>query len=266
MNIKNAIRNMMYHPLARGLDLDSSEATEVHAILIRKKAFLRKQYEWYYRQFVAAGQRSPDGLRMEIGSGGGFLSKQIPDLITVDLRPGVEVDLAASACALPIDSMSVGAIFMLNVLHHLSDVRSFFKEAVRVLRPDGRLMMIEPFVSPFSRWVYRYLHHEPFDPDQTDWSIEWTGSMSSANCALPWIVFVRDRRMFENEFQKLQIRNITPHTAFTYLLSGGVSMRSFLPGTAFEPLAAAEAAMGRALKWAAMMMTVEIVRLSDDNG
>ena len=38
------LRKFLAHPLARGLDLDSAEATSVHARLIREKTFLRRLY------------------------------------------------------------------------------------------------------------------------------------------------------------------------------------------------------------------------------
>ena len=36
------LRDLLAHPLAKGLDLDSPEATRVHARLAREKPFLRK--------------------------------------------------------------------------------------------------------------------------------------------------------------------------------------------------------------------------------
>jgi SAM-dependent methyltransferase len=261
MGAKNKIRNLMLHPLARGLDLDSQDATRVHAMLIRSKAFLRKQYEWYYAQFASAHAVSPFGLRLEIGSGAGFLDELIPGLVTIDLRPGAKVDIRASACDLPFASQSAGAIFMLNVLHHLDDASRFFLEAARVLRPQGRAILIEPYASPLSKVIYTKLHHEPFDLGQEDWKLPCTGAMSSSNGALPWIVFVRDRARFESEFPMLQIHSVVPHTALTYVLSGGVSMRSLLPGFAFGPIAALEQHLGRSIRFIASMMTVELLRL-----
>jgi SAM-dependent methyltransferase len=258
LNIKNTLRELMLHPMVRGLDLDSIEATEIHTELIRNKAFLRKQYEWYYAKFVSAHDSSPPGVRLEIGSGAGFLHERIPDLVTSDLRPGARVDIRASACDLPFESQSVGTIFMLNVLHHIPDVRRFFSEATRVLCPNGRVILIEPYVSMMSKGLYQALHHEPFDPASRDWELPNAEPMSTSNGALPWIVFVRDRLQFEAEFPELEIHDVDPHTALTYVLSGGVSMRSLLPGIAFGPVAALEKSLGPAIRHIASMMTVEL--------
>ena len=119
---------------------------------------------------------------------------------------------------------------MTNVMHHMRDVSRFFAEACRCLRPEGRILMIEPWVTPWSRFVYSNLHHEPFHPEARDWSFPLAGPLSGANVAIPWIVFLRDRAKFEREFPKLLIERIRPFLPFRYLVSGGVALRSLMPG------------------------------------
>ncbi len=264
MRFSDWLKRNLAHPLAIGLDLDSEEATEVHARLIREKAFLLKLYKRYYAEFLKADESSPAGLRLEIGSGGGFLKEMNPKIVTFDIRPGANVDLLASALTLPLKTGSVGAIFALNVLHHLPDATPFYNEVTRVLCPLGRAVFIEPYVSPLSKAIYTNLHHEPFDPDSPDWTLPRSGPMSSANGALPWITFVRDRERFDTAFPELEIQRITPHTMLLYLLSGGVSMRSLLPGLAFEPLFTVEKLLHPLMHLVASMMTVEIVRHSSE--
>ena len=87
--------------------------------------------------------------------------------------------------------------------------------------------MIEPANTRFSRLIFRRFHHEMFDPS-ADWSFKSTGPLSSANGALPWIVFVRDRRRFEEQFESLAVHRIECDTPFRYLLSGGLSCRQLL--------------------------------------
>jgi SAM-dependent methyltransferase len=260
MGLKDIVRSALTHPAARGLDLDALEATSVHARLIKEKGFLRLLYESYYRDFAAAHEAAPAGLRLEIGAGGGFLPELIPSLATLDVRPGADVDLKASALALPIADGRAGCLFMMNVLHHLPDPEAFFREAERVLAPGGRIVMIEPFVSPLSRILYRGLHHEPLDPGRECWTLDCRGPMSSSDMAIPWVIFVRDRARFESLFPRLEIRRVVPHTILLYALSGGVSMRSFLPAAAFDLSRRAEGLLGGLARHLASMMTVEIVR------
>ncbi len=43
----------------------------------------------------------------------------------------------------------------------------------------------------------------PFDPGATDWTFPASGPLSRANGALPWIIFRRDCRSFEDRFPRL---------------------------------------------------------------
>jgi hypothetical protein len=54
--------------------------------------------------------------------------------------------------------------------------------------------------------------------------------------AIPWIIFERDSVLFETRFLGLRVSVKRPFMPFSYLLSGGVSMRGFLPGWAHRPV------------------------------
>ena len=58
--------------------------------------------------------------------------------------------------------------------------------------------MIDPWLSPWSKFVYKRFHHEPFRPEARDCA--HSRPLSGANGAIPWIVFVRDRHIFESAF------------------------------------------------------------------
>ena len=93
--------------------------------------------------------------------------------------------------------------------------------------------MIEPWVTGWSRLVYGHLHHEPFRPQAEEWGFPSSGPLSGANSALPWILFERDRDRFEQEFPQWEVREIQLIMPFRYLVSGGVSLRSLMPGWSF---------------------------------
>jgi SAM-dependent methyltransferase len=136
---------------------------------------------------------------------------------------------------LPFANDTLRAILMTGVLHHIPDVRQFFSEATRCLRPGGKIVMIEPWATSWSRQVYTRMHHEPFEPDASQWHFPSNGPLSDANSALPWILFDRDRATFKREFPLLEVESIKPMMPFLYLLSGGLSMRSLMPGWSFRP-------------------------------
>ena len=223
------LHSLLAHPRTRHLDVDDPRTTELRRDIIREKPFLKRIYDDWYR-LISAALPDDRGPVLELGSGAGFLREFAPrELITSERFYCASVDAILDAQALPFADGSLRAIVLTDVLHHLPRVRAFFREADRTLRPGGTIVMIEPWVTTWSRVVYTRLHHEPFRPETREWEFSETGPLSSANGALPWIVFVRDRARFEHEFPGLRIETITPFMPFRYLVSGGVSLRTLMP-------------------------------------
>jgi SAM-dependent methyltransferase len=222
------LRSLLAHPVTRGRSIDDPATTDLRRFIVTSKPFLRAIYEDWYR---AINERVPPGggSVLELGSGGGFLELFLPGLITSEVFKCSAVQLVADAQQLPFPSGSLRAIVMTNVLHHIPDAALFFQEATRCLRPGGVVVMVEPWVSSWSRLVYTHLHHEPFDSAAPRWHFPAQGPLSDANGALPWVVFARDRKRFESEFPSLRIEEIKPMMPFRYLVSGGVSMRTLMP-------------------------------------
>ena len=210
------------------MDIDNPDTTALRLQIIQSKPFLKKLYEEWYQRIASC---FPTGARvLELGSGAGFLKSLMPNLITSELFPTPSVELVIDAQSIALSDASLDGIVMTDVLHHIPDSNSFFLEAARVIRVGGHIVMIEPWNTPWSRWVYTHLHHEPFDPNALDWRIPSYGPLSGANGALPWIIFHRDKTIFEKLYPQLRIESIVPFMPFAYLCSGGVSLRSLLPG------------------------------------
>ena len=225
-------KNLLANPLTRGLDIDDPRCTELRRSLIRNKSFLRQIYEEWYEAIVALLPRDKHPV-LELGSGGGFLVEFIPELITSEVFYSRHVKVVLDGSGLPFVNESLRGIVMTDVLHHLPQPRQFFAETSRCVRPGGLVIMIEPWLTSWSRLVYSRLHHEPFRPEVREWSFPAEGPLSGANSAMPWIIFYRDRSRFEKEFPEWQIQMIKPFMPFRYLLSGGVSLRSLAPGWSF---------------------------------
>jgi SAM-dependent methyltransferase len=237
------LRPWLAHPLTRDLNIDDPETTRLRQRIVREKGFLSQVYgEWY--QDLVASLPAGAGLVLELGAGGGFMRDVLPGLITAErfFVPGVRIVL--DGLSLPFAEHSLRGIVMTNVLHHLPNSGVFFAEASRCVRPGGVVSMIEPWVTPWSRFIYQRFHHEPFDPNAASWTVAASGPLSGANGALPWILFERDRSVFEREFPQWQVERVVPMMPFTYLLSGGVSLRSFLPGWSFRSIRGLERALG----------------------
>jgi SAM-dependent methyltransferase len=220
------------HPLTRGMSVDDPRTTEIRRRIIRQKPFLRKIYQQWYAMIASAMPESGEPA-LELGSGAGFMRELVPNLITSDVFACPGVDVVLDATDLPFRDESLRAIAMTDVLHHISQPRRFFAEATRCVRPGGVIAAIEPWVTPFSRLIYGRFHHEPFMPAAQDWEFPTSGPLSGANGAMPWMIFQRDRAAFQCEFPKWEIVTLRPFMPFRYVLSGGVSMRSLMPGFSF---------------------------------
>ncbi len=229
----NALRAVLRHPLTAGLDLDDPATTARRRTIVRDKKFLNAVYREWYASIAAELPAGTDPV-LELGSGGGFLSDCVPHIVTSDVLPVPGIDVVCDAGRLPLREGSLRGIVMTNVFHHLPDVRAFLADAARAVHRGGVIVMLEPWNTTWSRFVYRRLHHEPFDPDARDWNIAAGGPLSAANGALPWILFARDRARFEREFPSWRLMSISVSMPFRYLLSGGVSMRSLSPSWTFN--------------------------------
>lgn len=228
------LRGVLAHPLTRGKDLDDPNTTVLRRQIIRGKPFLRHIYQEWYSTLIRAipVPEKTSGRVLELGSGAGFFNEVMPEAIASDIFQCSGVQVVLDGQRLPIADASLRAIAMTNVLHHVPDVRRFFIEAARTVRSGGVIAMVEPWISTWSRIVYRRLHHEPCDPQAEQWSFPPLGPLSAANQALAWIVFQRDAEIFRRDFPQWRIEMVRPMMPLRYLVSGGVGMRSMAPGWA----------------------------------
>ena len=152
----------------------SRERLDEHRRVWADKPVLAQVYGVWFEALLS---ELPPGRALEVGAGPGFLReyarRQRPDLawIAADLIPAPWNDLAADALGLPLLGGTVGSVVGLDLVHHLASPRRFFQEAARVLSPRGRIAVVEPWVTPLSFPIYRWLHEEgctlgldPWDP------------------------------------------------------------------------------------------------------
>ena len=214
-------------------DIDEVESTVLHRNIIKKKGFLYKLYLEYYGIFKENIKDIPGGLRIEIGSGGGFLKEVINDVITSDVLELPDVDKVFFAEKIPYQDESVAVFFLLDTLHHIKEPDKFFSEVNRCLKPGAKIIMIEPTNTLFSRLFFKYIHHEQFDEKKDKWKVDGEGRLADANNAMPWIIFIRDREKFLTKYPDLEIIQINKHTPFRWFLGGGLSYRQLVPSASF---------------------------------
>jgi ArsR family transcriptional regulator len=118
------------------------------------------------------GLASRDWVVADLGCGTGQLAEQLAPhvarVVAVDessamldaarqrLAPVANIDLrAGSLDDLPLEDRSVDVAFLVLVLHHLPDPERALAEAHQVLRPGGRLVIVD--MTPHERAEYREL-------------------------------------------------------------------------------------------------------------
>lgn len=238
-----------------------SEAVE-NALANRKrvvnKPFLRQLYGEWHEQFIAEMERLPEGMKIELGAGGGFFKQVAPSVISTDSLPLPTNDLTFSPLSMPFNADSVSGIFMIDTFCHMDDPHAFLTEAQRVLKPGGKIIMVEPACSLWGRLANRWFCRKTFDRSGA-WSSTLSATSKRVNSALTWIVFERDRTRFQSDFPGLVIQNVDYHTPLRYFLGGGTRFgRAFVPGISYPFFRLADSWLSERSPHWSMFVTVEI--------
>ena len=212
------------------MDLKTSTSPSLeHRRLWQQKPVLRIVYEDLFRRLR---EQCVPGSVLEIGGGSGNFKDSDPDTLSLDIQPLPWVDAVADAYDLPFAEGSFDNIVLLDTLHHLERPGLFFRDAARVLRPGGRLIMIDPMISPLSHFFYHYFHPEPVDMDADplgDGQRDPDRDPFASNQAIPTLLFFKARARFENAFPEFKLLECRGFALFAYPLSGGFRPWSLLP-------------------------------------
>ncbi len=201
----------------------------------QSKPALRAVYDDYYRRM--ARWRRP-GPSLEIGAGSGNLKERLPDVIASDIVGSPWLDAVLDAQALPFVDGSLASVVGVDVLHHIEYPSRFLREIGRVLRPGGRLVVVEPAITPVSRIVFALGHPEPVDM-RADPLVDGTPDPSrdpmESNQAIPTLL-ARHRHRLETEFPDLKVLHSELLSLGAYPLSGGFRPWTLLPGVLVRPM------------------------------
>ena len=220
-----------------------------HRRLWRRKPVLAEVYAVWFDELLAALGRPRRVL--EVGAGPGFLSEYArtrrPEALWVssDIATVPWNDVVADALRLPFRDGSFEAVTGFDIVHHLARPADFFRETVRVLAPGGRIACVEPWITPFSRPIYRFLHQEGYRPGLDPWrpfpdakqAFEGDGGLVSGLL----------RRARPSDWLALGLGQPRLRTlcGFAYLLSLGFRRGSLLPRPLCRPLLALDRALSR---------------------
>ena len=220
------------------IDTQAHEQLLHHRGVWENKPVLRRVYqEEFFSRLLR--YHNPSGVSVEVGAGPGFFKRFAPMVFSTDLIPCPWLDIAVDAQHLPFRSGSVANVFGLDMLHHLAAPLDFLREAARVLIPGGRLILIEPWITPFSWFLFRFFHQERCDLSETPWLPPDKGPSAEklafdGNQAIPYLLF-GPRRCAEtlHALPDLRIVELQRFCLFTYVLSGGFNHRSLLPASLY---------------------------------
>ena len=239
----------------------SLETLLEHRRVFSEKSVLADVYGVWFDRLLDG---LPRGARvLEAGAGPGLFAPHAlgkrPDLrwIALDLIEAPWNDIVADAQVLPFRDGTFDAVVGVDFVHHLSTPLEFFRDVARVLKPGGELRVVEPWVSPFSFPIYRYLHQEgatlgldparPFRKGDAKAPFEGDAGVTRAIAT----------KVDDATWRRIGYASgpvLTPINGFAYLLSLGFKKPSLLP----RSLAGAVIALDRLLPAALTAMRIDM--------
>ncbi len=200
------------------------------------KPSLRAVYGDYYRRLE---EWARSGVIIELGAGSGNLKEVMPQVVATDIVTVPWLDAVVDAHALPFGDGTVDSIVGVDVLHHVQYPVRLLDEAARVLRSGGRVVLMEPAITPFSRVIFRLGHPEPVDlkadplaeghPDPDKHPMD-------SNQALPTLLAGRHRTAVERRVPDLRLLRCAHLSLIAYPLSGGFRSWNLVPPRLVRPL------------------------------
>jgi SAM-dependent methyltransferase len=227
----------------------STQYAEDRALTLRNRSKLganRNLIYWYRELYRTQFTNLPDPSQLrilEIGSGVSPLKRFHDNVLTSDVMDLDYLDYVFDCHTIDrFDSIrdeSLDMITLTNVLHHLRDPIDFLNKAARKLKPGGKIIATEPYLSRLSTLIFKYLHHEPVDFDIAQPVLsDVRGPLASANSALVWLIFIgrvqwSDRLRAKFDFNEASFQ---PFSSISYMATGGISRRLPIPRSIYRIL------------------------------
>jgi SAM-dependent methyltransferase len=197
-----------------------------------KKPLLRTIYRDFHKIIAMQLSELDNPCVVELGSGIGNIKEVIPNCLRTDLFPNPWIDQVENAYALSFGDGALSDLILFDVFHHLRHPGTALGEFERVLRPGGRVLIFDPFISLLGAVVFGALHPEPIGwGNYIDWNAPqgWSSQNSDYYAAQG-----NATRIFFGRLDKTLLKNWTVvsrqrFAAFSYVASGGYSGPQLYP-------------------------------------
>jgi SAM-dependent methyltransferase len=220
------------------------EALEAQQAAWNERPLVRALYAGWFEQICAA-LAPVAGRSIELGSGIGTLQKTCLGVEPTDIEPTPWASEVVDAEALPYADGALANLVLVDVFHHLARPARFLDEAVRVLGPGGRVVILDPYCSPVSTRAYRRFHHERTDltAGAFEEDVAVAAEPLASNQARATLAFFRHKDELERRWPALVMIERRRLALLAYPLSGGFTGKRLVPDRLGLALARLERAL-----------------------
>lgn len=182
---------------------------------------MHKRYEWM--NTYCDGKKNI----VEVGSGTAFSRDFIrnKNLVVTDCIKQPWIDRREDALHTSFGPDSVDVIISSHVIHHLAQPMLFFREAIRILRPRGKLLIQEVEIGLILRIIMRLMRHEGWSYDAKPFEENYICCDPldpwSANNAVPHLLF-QNGSDFERKVKGFKIIENALCECLIVPLAGGI--------------------------------------------
>ena len=208
--------------------------------VFKKKGALREVYKDHYQEIL---KLSVEGKTLEVGSASGNFGEVFCDHIFSDIVLSPWVNVVTDAQQLSFHDASFANVVAVDVLHHIHYPIYFLEEASRVLKPGGKLILLEPAITLGSWLLCKYFHVEDMDMSADPLKrgiIDPLRDARLANLAIPTLLQGKYNSKLKAalpEFEQFDFRHFT---LLAWPLSGGFRSWSLIPHWAVQPILSLE--------------------------